>query len=586
MLAIGWETGPAVFLSFIGVSVVASVGPMLFAFGLRPLVDGIYYRNGGSTVEGAVTCLAALLMLLAAPSANRWTMPRIRERSIMVMQRRLLVLSTTAPGLDQFERPDYWDRLQQLKRNFGDLLMGMANTLTAPLILVQLLIAAAVLARLQPMLLVLPVLGVPAAWLNQRAERVRLASEGPAAAPRRAAQHLFTLASSAESAKETRVYGLEDELLSRHRSIAADVGRITEAALIRSSALSTAGWLLFSAGYAGASIVALRAAVAGHLTPGDVALTLTLATSLIAAAGRLSEMAGLLMRAVAVAGHYHWLASQVSAPGGRAASRQRAPVPAVLDRGYELQDVSFGYPGTGRLALAGVTLRLDPGMVVAIVGENGAGKTTLVKLLCRMYTPSEGRILLDGADIQDMDIDDYRRGISAGFQDFVRFELLTRESVGVGDLPRIDDAAAVRGALQQAEAQFTERLANGLDTQLGRSWDGGTDLSGGEWQKLALARALMRRDTFLTVFDEPTAALDPQTEHALFERIAAATRRGAARGRVTLLISHRFSTVRMADLIVVLSQGQVLEQGSHRKLMARRGLYAELYGLQAKAYRI
>jgi ATP-binding cassette subfamily B protein len=169
---------------------------------------------------------------------------------------------------------------------------------------------------------------------------------------------------------------------------------------------------------------------------------------------------------------------------------------------------------------------------------------------------------------------------------FLPGRLVARESVGVGDLARIDDTPAVLTALRYAEAQFAERLPGGLETQLGRSWEDGTDLSGGEWQKLALARAMMRPDAFLTVFDEPTAALDPQTEHALFERIADATRQSAGQGRITLLVSHRFSTVRMADQIIVLSQGKVLEQGNHQQLMARRGLYAELYGLQAKAYRI
>jgi len=585
MLSIGWETGPAVFMSFIGVSLVASLGPMLFAFGLRPLVDGIYYHKTGSTVAGAVTCVIALLMLLGAPSAVRWTTPRIRERSIMVMQRRLLTLSASSPGLAQFERPDYWDRLQLLKRNFGDLLMGMANALAGPLMLVQMLIVSVVLARLQPLLLVLPVLGVPAAWLNLRAERLRMSGDSRAAAPRRAAQHLFTLASSAQSAKETRVYGLDEELLGRHRTVAAEVGQLTEAALVKSFAVSSAGWLLFSAGYAAASIIALRAAAAGRFTPGDVALILTLATSLIAAASRLAQIAGLLMRAVTVAGHYHWLASHVIPASTRRRQSPRAAIPAVLGHGYTLEDVSFGYAGSGRLALSGVNLRLAAGSVVAIVGENGAGKTTLVKLLCRMYEPSQGRILLDGADIAAMDIEEYRRRISAGFQDFARLELVIRESVGVGDLPRINDAGAVRTALQHAEARFVERLPDGLETQLGRSWADGTDLSGGEWQKLALARTMMRPDAILSVFDEPTAALDPQTEHALFERIAAATQQSASRGRITLLVSHRFSTVRMADLIVVLGEGKVLEQGSHSELMANRGLYAELYGLQARAYR-
>jgi ATP-binding cassette subfamily B protein len=223
--------------------------------------------------------------------------------------------------------------------------------------------------------------------------------------------------------------------------------------------------------------------------------------------------------------------------------------------------------------------------VVALVGENGAGKTTLVKLLGRMYAPSRGRILLEGVDLQQLDVAEYRRRLAAGFQDFARFELRAREAVGVGDLPRLQDVAAVRRALRKTNAGFAEQLAAGLETQLGRAWEGGVDLSGGEWQKLALARAMMRESPFLVVLDEPTASLDPQTEYALFEQVAADMREGAAAdGRVTLLVSHRFSTVRMADLIVVLDQGRVVEQGRHEELVAAGGLYAELYGLQARAY--
>jgi ATP-binding cassette subfamily B protein len=201
-----------------------------------------------------------------------------------------------------------------------------------------------------------------------------------------------------------------------------------------------------------------------------------------------------------------------------------------------------------------------------------------------MYAPARGEILLDGAELNGFDIAAYRRRVTAGFQDFVRFELPTAESVGVGDVLRLDDLDAVRRALGKANADFVQDLPDGLHTPLGRSWQGGVDLSGGQWQKLALARAMMREDPFLVVFDEPTAALDPQTEHALFEQIAGEMRAGAASGRITVLVSHRFSTVRMADLIVVLDQGRIVEQGSHDDLVARGGLYAELYGLQARAY--
>lgn len=583
MFSIGWETGPAVFLGFVVVSVAGSAVPLVFALGLKPLVDGLHYERTADVVLGAVVCGFSALLLAVFPHASRWVNTRIRERSIMVLQRRLLLLSSTPPGLEHFERADYWDRLQLLKRNFGDLLMGMANVLVAPLVLAQLLVTAVVLGRLQPVLLLLPLLAVPAVWLSKRAEAWRQAGQERSAEPRRAVHHVFSLAANAQSGKEIRIYGLERELLHRHQRLAGTVLRVTEKASFRALGLSVLGWLVFGLGYAGAVLVVLRAAATGELTPGDVALTLTLAAALVTVAGRVSELVGLLLRAVAVADHYHWLEGVAGPPDPSAPPR---PAPDRLRQGFELRNVEFRYPGTDRPALAGVDLRLAAGTVVALVGENGAGKTTLVKLLTRMYAPTRGDVLMDGVSLAAYDMSDYRRRVAAGFQDFVRFELSTAEAVGVGDVAHMDDLGTVRRALGRANVDFTDSLPNGLHTQLGRSWSGGVELSGGQWQKLALARAMMREQPLLVVYDEPTAALDPQTEHALFERVANDMRAGAASGRITVLVSHRFSTVRMADLIVVLDRGRIVEEGSHDDLVARGGLYAELYGLQARAYRL
>jgi ATP-binding cassette subfamily B protein len=263
------------------------------------------------------------------------------------------------------------------------------------------------------------------------------------------------------------------------------------------------------------------------------------------------------------------------------------PVPARLRSGIELRDVSFRYPGAAEDALDSVSLFLPAGSTVALVGENGAGKTTLVKLLCRLYDPTSGSIRADGVELSRVDVDEWRARITAGFQDFARFELVARETVGVGDLPYLDDMDAVQGALARAEASaVAAELADGLETQLGTSFDGGTELSGGQWQKLALARALMRTDPLLLVLDEPTAALDAEAEHALFSRYASEARRVAAGGNaIVVLVSHRFSTVRMADTIVVLEGGRVVEAGTHAELRGAGGLYAELYELQARSYR-
>jgi ATP-binding cassette subfamily B protein len=256
-----------------------------------------------------------------------------------------------------------------------------------------------------------------------------------------------------------------------------------------------------------------------------------------------------------------------------------------LSEGIAFEHVSFAYPGTGRLVLDDVTLEFPAGAVVALVGENGAGKSTLVKLLARMYEPRSGSITVDGVDLRSIAVDEWRERLAGAFQDFYRFEYPAQRTIGVGDLPRLDDDDAAGTAVTRAGAQdVIDRLADGLDTQLGSAWEGGAEVSFGQWQKLALARGFMRDSPLLLILDEPTAALDAETEHALFERFAAAARTEAATGRVTVLVSHRFSTVRMADLIVVMDGARVVESGTHEELLARNGQYAELFSIQAAAY--
>jgi ATP-binding cassette subfamily B protein len=248
--------------------------------------------------------------------------------------------------------------------------------------------------------------------------------------------------------------------------------------------------------------------------------------------------------------------------------------------------VSFVYPGTSRLVLDDVSVFLPAGLVVAVVGENGAGKTTLVKLLTKMYEPTSGSILIDDIPLARMPAGEWRSRLAGAFQDFFRFELRARHTVGLGDVARLDDEPAVVRAIGRAGADdVVSRLPTGLETQLGPTWPDGVEVSFGQWQKLALARGFMRDRPLLLVLDEPTAALDAETEHALFERYAAAARSANADGRITILVSHRFSTVRRADLIVVMDGARVVEAGTHDDLMAKGGQYAELYGIQAAAYR-
>jgi ATP-binding cassette subfamily B protein len=262
------------------------------------------------------------------------------------------------------------------------------------------------------------------------------------------------------------------------------------------------------------------------------------------------------------------------------------PAPSVLEEGVRFEHVSFVYPGAAAPALDDVDVTIPAGAVVAVVGENGAGKTTLVKLLSKLYTPTSGRILVDGTDLARIDPVAWRRRLSGAYQDFFRFEFRAGQTIGLGDLPRIDQPDAVLAATERAGAGDVIRvLPAGLDTQLGPTWHEGVDVSFGQWQKLALARGFMRDEPLVVALDEPTAALDAETEHALFERYAEQARAGAGAGRVTILVSHRFSTVRMADLIVVMDGARVVEVGTHDELMERDGQYAQLYRIQAESYR-
>jgi ATP-binding cassette subfamily B protein len=293
------------------------------------------------------------------------------------------------------------------------------------------------------------------------------------------------------------------------------------------------------------------------------------------------------MRSARVGYRFVWLSDYAKRATAAVVPAAPVPLPDALHGGIVFDHVSFRYPGTDTDVLRDVNLPLAAGSTIALVGDNGAGKSTLIKLLCRFFEPTEGRILVDGIPLADVDPVAWRLRMAAGFQDFARFELLAQTAVGVGDLPHVDDTVAVNGALERASAlDVVADLPRGLETQLGRSFDTGVELSGGQWQKLALGRAMMREHPPLLVLDEPTSSLDPQTEHALFERYAGAARRvGTEIGAITVLVSHRFSTVRMADHIVLVGDNHIAEEGTHAELVALGGTYAELYELQARAYR-
>jgi ATP-binding cassette subfamily B protein len=395
--------------------------------------------------------------------------------------------------------------------------------------------------------------------------------------------HIFNQATSPVAGKELRIFGLGAELASRYRQITVTTRHLNVRANWGGAIWSSLGDIAFTAGCVAAVAWLVVQSARGAVSPGGVVLAATLATGLIFQMTMALQFAQYFQAITTTVERYQWLVDFSGAAAG--AARGKASAPAILRRGLTLEGVSFTYPDRDKPVLCDISLEIPAGKVIALVGENGSGKSTLVKLLCGFYRPSAGRILIDDTDLADIVPDDWRRRIGGAFQDFTNFETPMHESVGLGDLPHLGDRERAAAALARAGGTDMAKLsAEGLDVMLGKKW-GGIDLSGGQWQKLALGRALMRDAPLLVVFDEPAAALDASAENDLFERFAAEARSGQSAGRATLLISHRFSTVRMADAIAVLDGGQIAEFGSHETLLKAAGKYAELFEIQASAYR-
>jgi ATP-binding cassette, subfamily B, bacterial len=430
-----------------------------------------------------------------------------------------------------------------------------------------------------PALILLVVFAAPTVITSAWRPTVERRVQERVAQSNRLARHLFTVATTPPPGKEVRVTGIGERLV-RDRRAAWERWYGPIASVRWGAAVwHTLAWAVFGLAYVGAIVFVAYGLGA---PAGDVLLVLAAGGRLVAyigaTVGEISFLRGIWMDgSIRLAWLEDYAASLVA--------HADQAVPPRLERGIRLEHVSFAYPGTDRLVLEDISLELPAGSVVAIVGENGAGKTTLVKLLSKMYEPSSGSIFVDDQPLARMPADEWRARLAGAFQDFFRFEFRARHSIGLGDVPRLDDEPAVVRATQRAGADdVVARLTSGLETQLGVSWPDGVDVSFGQWQKLALARGFMRDQPLLLVLDEPTAALDAETEHALFERYAAAAQHSSD-GRITVLVSHRFSTVRMANLIVVLDGAHLVELGSHDELMAKSGQYAELYNLQAAAYR-
>ncbi|OLC02686.1 MAG: multidrug ABC transporter ATP-binding protein [Gemmatimonadetes bacterium 13_1_40CM_69_22] len=582
----GYEAAPLLLSVAFGLALAAALPDALLALWFKLLADGVLGGRRGLVVTAAVGLgvSAAATWFLRVISDR--TQRRFRDQVTIVLESHVAWLQASVATIEHHERPAYLDRLAMLRNQVFVLDHMYMSLFTTCGWILRLGVTVALLVSIHPALALLAAFALPTVLTSTWRPGVERAAEERGASANRLARHLFDVATTAPPGKEVRVTRIGARLVAQRRAAWERWYGPVARARRRSAVWHTLAWAIFGAAYVGAVVFVASVLAA---TPGDVLLVLAAGSRLSAYIGGTVGEIGFL-RGIWLEGSRRlaWLEDY-------AASQSRGadlPVPAHLGEGIRFEHVSFAYPGTDRLVLDDVTLRLTPGSVVAIVGENGAGKTTLVKLLCRLYQPTQGRILVDGGELARMPPDTWRSRLSGAFQDFFRFEFRVRHAVGVGDLPRLDDRPAVAAAVDRAgAADVVTQLGAGLETQLGATWPEGVELSFGQWQKLALARGFMRERPLLLVLDEPTAALDAETEHALFERYAAAARGGhlhAARppdGRITILVSHRFSTVRMADFIVVLHGSRVVESGSHEALMAQGGHYAELYRIQAAAYR-
>ena len=598
-------------LSAFLLALLSAVPDALLALWLKLLGDGLLGSRPGLVRVAAVGLGVSTAATWFLRTVSTRVQRRFRDKVTIALESHVATLLASVATIEHHERPEILDRLSVLRNQIFMLdHMYMSVFSTCGWIL-RLGLTIILLASIHPALILLAVFAVPTVLTSSWRPAVERAAQERGAQSGRLSRHLFTMATTAAPGKEVRVIGLGKRLAAQRRAAWERWYGPVAAARMGSALWHTMAWAVFGSAYVGA-VVFVSSGL--HSTPGAVLLVLAagarLSSYIGGTVGEIGFLRGVWMDSSRRLAWLEDYAASLVATADR-------PVPVVLRNGIRLDHVSFRYPGTSRLVLDDVSLSLPAGAVVAIVGENGAGKTTLVKLLAKMYEPSSGAILVDDTPLARMPADAWRSRMAGAFQDFFRFEFRARHTVGVGDLIHIDDGPAVAAAVDRAGANdVISRLPSGFDTQLGPTWPGGVEVSFGQWQKLALARGFMRDHPLLLVLDEPTAALDAQTEHALFERYAAAARaastpasgaagrgdpagssaestfrrtvandQGDRNGRIIILVSHRFSTVRMADLIVVLDGARLVEFGSHEELMARRGQYSELYGIQAAAYR-
>jgi len=583
VLRIIWDSSPAVVTWGLILRAISALSPLALLAVARLIIDAVVVHLSHGTplrsdfwwlvgLEFGLACVASILNRIVDYCDTLLADKFIRHISVRIMHH------ASRLNLASYEDPLFHDKLERARVQATDRL-GMVQQLgrLVQQVITTATLAASILLFLPWLLVVLTACVVPAFLGESHFAFLGYAQAFRQTPIKRQIDYLRFLGASKDSAKELKLFGLSKFLTDRFQQLSDDIYKqnvsLAKRRLIASALLS----LLTTVGYYGAYAYVILETVSGKMTVG----TLTFLTGAIAGASANLQMIFSTFSSIADQSLFLTDLLQFFAVRPTVFSKPNAlKTPRPITRGIEFRDVSFSYPGGGRPILRNLNLVLKPDERIALIGENGEGKTTIVKLLTRLYDPTFGQILLDGVDLREYDLEDYSSNIAVIFQDFMRYDMTACENIAVGQIEARRNLEQIELAAKKSLAEgVIRKLPRGYDQMLGRRFETGVDLSGGEWQKVALARAYLR-DAQILVLDEPTAALDARSEHQVFERFAELTK-----GKMALLISHRFSTVKMADRIIVLERGVIAEEGRHEQLMAYGGRYAEMFELQASSYR-
>ncbi|MEU8709158.1 ABC transporter ATP-binding protein [Streptomyces sp. NPDC048565] len=550
---------------------------------LLGLFSEVASKHSTGGVATLALCVAVFVMLTQGTFiAGYFTRLRLQEEIQNEVERQFVDVVGTTPTLEVHERADRSDKAAVVRGARGEIGPGFDRIMWLLGAALALVVSAVLMASVVPVLAVLPLFAVPAVLATQAADKKRGQAVQRATPRTRLAGHLFTLATTAGPGRETRLFGLEGELRRRHHEEWDAGGRDIARTDGRARVPVALAWLFFVLAYAAAVVLMVRGGLSGDASLGLVVAAVAVSSQIT---GQVQSLLNLTFWSLeSLRATRAFLGVVEDSDVERAAVVPATPVkaPVGLERGIKVEGLSFRYWNRDEPSLNDIDLELPAGAVVALVGENGAGKSTFVKMLSGLYRPSAGRILVDGTDLATFAPEDWRDRITAAFQDPVHIEMSLKDTIGLGRLEHRDDPERIIEALRTAGGdKLLASLPEGLQTRLGRkSWDG-KELSGGQWQTIANARAAMRQAPLLRILDEPSASLDARAEEWLFQQYAELSR---LEGGVSVLVTHRFTTARAADLIVVLDGGRVVEVGTHDTLSQADGLYAELFRLQARYF--